>query len=74
MVFLQDMHYKLLYVLISSIKHVKKEKLGSEWKIAGRWQHAKNASMVEIITIKNNLRLATSLEVSRLTISKQGHY
>ena len=38
------------------------------WKIAGRWQHAKNASMVKMITIKNSLRLVTSIEVSRLTI------
>ena len=26
------------------------------WKIAGRWQHAKNASMVKMITIKNSLK------------------
>ena len=33
-----------------------------------RWQHAKNASMVKMITIKNNLQLVTSIKVSRLTI------
>ena len=32
------------------------------WKIAGRWQHAKNASMVEMITIKNSLRLVRPLK------------
>ena len=37
-------------------------------KIAGRWQHAKNASMVKMITIKNSLQLVTSIKVSRLTI------
>ena len=37
-------------------------------KIAGRWQHAKNASMVKMITIKNSLHLVTSIKVSRLTI------
>ena len=31
------------------------------WKIAGRWQHAKNASMVKMITIKSSLRLVTSI-------------
>ena len=33
-----------------------------------RWQHAKNASMVKMITIKNSLRLVTSIKVSRMTI------
>ena len=37
-------------------------------KIAGRWQHAKNASMVKMITNKNSLQLVTSIKVSRLTI------
>ena len=37
-------------------------------KIAGRWQHAKNASMVKMITIKNSLQLVTSIKVSRWTI------
>ena len=37
-------------------------------KIAGRWQHAKNASMVKMITIKNSLQLVTSIKVSRMTI------
>ena len=37
-------------------------------KIAGRWQHAKNTSMVKMITIKNSLQLVTSIKVSRLTI------
>ena len=36
------------------------------WKIAGRWQHAKNASMVEMITIKNSLGLVTSIKGIRL--------
>ena len=37
-------------------------------KIAGRWQHAKNASMVKMITNKNSLQLVMSIKVSRLTI------
>ena len=58
-----------MYILTFSIKHVKKARLNYEvWKIAGRWQHAKNASMVKMITIKNSLRLVTSIKVSRLTI------
>ena len=38
------------------------------WKIAGRWEHAKNASMVKMNTIENSLQLVTSIKVSRLTI------
>ena len=37
-------------------------------EIAGRWQHAKNASMVKMITIKNSLQLVKPIKVSRLTI------
>ena len=37
-------------------------------EIAGRWQHAKNASMVKMITIKNSLQLVKSIKVSRWTI------
>ena len=33
-----------------------------------RWHHAKNASMVKMIAIKNSLQLVTSIKVSRLTI------
>ena len=56
-----------MYILIFSIKHVKKAKL---WSVEDcrRWQHSKNASMVKMITIKNSLRLVTSIKVSRLTI------
>ena len=54
--FLQDIHYKLFYILIFSILAF------------FRWEHAKIASMVKMITIKNSLRLVTSIKVSRLTI------